>query len=41
VPAALVFAWLLLGQAPALVQLLGGLLVIAGVVTVRRGEAAA
>jgi drug/metabolite transporter (DMT)-like permease len=39
--AALVFAWLLLGQAPALVQLLGGLLVVAGVVAVRRGEPAA
>src|SRR5689334_805160 len=38
--AALVFAWLLLGQAPAPVQLLGGVLIIAGVVTVRRGEAA-
>jgi drug/metabolite transporter (DMT)-like permease len=36
--AGLVFAWLLLGQAPALVQLLGGLLVIAGVVAVKRGE---
>ena len=36
--AALVFAWLLLGQAPALIQLLGGLLVVAGVVAVRRGE---
>jgi drug/metabolite transporter (DMT)-like permease len=36
--AALVFAWLLLGQAPAPVQLLGGALVVAGVVAVRRGE---
>jgi drug/metabolite transporter (DMT)-like permease len=36
--AALVFAWLLLGQAPAAVQLAGGLLVVAGVVAVRRGE---
>ena len=39
--AALVFAWLLLGQAPAAVQLLGGVLIIASVVTVRRGEPAA
>jgi drug/metabolite transporter (DMT)-like permease len=36
--AALVFAGLLLGQAPAPVQLVGGLLIVAGVVTVRRGE---
>ena len=36
--AALVFAWLLLGQAPAPVQLVGGVLIVAGVVTVRRGE---
>ena len=36
--AALVFAWLLLGQAPAAVQLAGGLLVVVGVVAVRRGE---
>jgi drug/metabolite transporter (DMT)-like permease len=35
---ALVFAGLLLGQAPAPVQLVGGLLIVAGVVTVRRGE---
>jgi drug/metabolite transporter (DMT)-like permease len=39
--AALVFAALLLGQAPAPVQLLGGALVVAGAVTVRRGEPAA
>ena len=38
--AALVFAGLLLGQAPALVQLLGGVLIVAGVVAVRRGEPA-
>ena len=38
--AALVFAGLLLGQAPAPVQLLGGVLVVAGVVAVRRGEPA-
>lgn len=36
--AALVFAWALLGQVPAPVQLAGGLLVVAGVVVVRRGE---
>lgn len=36
--AALVFAGLLLGQAPAPVQLLGGVLIVAGVVAVRRGE---
>ena len=39
--AALVFAGLLLGQAPAPVQLLGGALIVAGVVVVRRGEPAA
>ncbi len=39
--AGLVFAWLLLGQAPGMVQLLGGVLIIAGVVTVRRGEPSA
>jgi drug/metabolite transporter (DMT)-like permease len=37
--AALVFAGLLLGQVPAPVQLLGGVLIVAGVVAVRRGEA--
>lgn len=36
--AALIFAGLLLGQAPAPVQLLGGVLIVAGVVAVRRGE---
>ena len=40
VVAALVFAGLLLGQAPAPVQLLGGVLIVAGVVAVRRGEPA-
>jgi drug/metabolite transporter (DMT)-like permease len=39
--AALLFAWALLGQAPAPVQLLGGIAVVAGVVVVRRGEPAA
>jgi drug/metabolite transporter (DMT)-like permease len=39
--AALVFAGLLLGQVPAPVQLLGGVLIVAGVVAVRRGETAA
>ena len=39
--AALIFAGLLLGQVPAPVQLLGGVLIVAGVVTVRRGEPAA
>ena len=37
---ALVFAALLLGQAPAPIQLLGGVAIIAGVVGVRRGEPA-
>ena len=36
--AALVFAGLLLGQTPAPVQLVGGALILAGVVTVRCGE---
>ena len=36
--AALVFAGLLLGEVPAPVQLAGGVLIVAGVVTVRRGE---
>jgi drug/metabolite transporter (DMT)-like permease len=39
--AALVFAWLLLGEGPRGVQLLGGVLVVTGVVAVRRGEPAA
>jgi drug/metabolite transporter (DMT)-like permease len=38
--AALVFAWLLLGEAPAAVQLVGGVLIVGGVVVVRRGEPA-
>lgn len=32
------FAWLLLGQLPLVIQLLGGLLIVAGVVLVRLGE---
>ena len=36
--AAVGFAWLLLGELPRTVQLLGGVLVLAGVVTVRLGE---
>jgi drug/metabolite transporter (DMT)-like permease len=39
--AALGFAWLLLGEAPRGVQMLGGVLVVTGVVAVRRGEPAA
>ncbi len=35
---AIVFAWLLLGELPRVVQLAGGVLVIAGVVLVRLGE---
>ncbi len=38
---AVVFAWLLLGQLPHLVQLAGGVLVLAGVVLVKLGEPAA
>jgi drug/metabolite transporter (DMT)-like permease len=38
---AVVFAWLLLGQLPHLVQLVGGLLVLAGVVLVKLGEPSA
>ena len=37
---AVVFAWLLLGQVPHPVQVLGGVLVLAGVVLVRAGEPA-
>jgi drug/metabolite transporter (DMT)-like permease len=33
-----VFAWMLLGQLPQMVQLLGGVLVVAGVVLVKLGE---
>ena len=36
--AALVFAWLLLDQAPGVVQLVGGLLILLGVVIVKAGE---
>ena len=36
---AIVFAWLLLGELPRPVQLAGGVLVVAGVVAVRVGEA--
>lgn len=35
---ALVFAWLLLGELPRMVQLFGGLLVLSGVVVVKLGE---
>jgi drug/metabolite transporter (DMT)-like permease len=38
---AILFAWLLLGELPRLVQLAGGALVVAGVVAVRVGEARA
>lgn len=37
--AALVFAWLLLGEKPHAIQLLGGALIVAGVVVVKLGEA--
>lgn len=36
--AALLFAWVLLAQAPSGIQLLGGLLILGGVVVVRAGE---
>ena len=39
--AGLVFAWLLLDQVPALVQVAGGVLVLAGIVVVKLGEPAA
>jgi drug/metabolite transporter (DMT)-like permease len=39
--AALIFAWLLLGEVPRAIQLLGGALVLAGVVVVKLGEPAA
>lgn len=35
---ALLFAWLLLGEAPGVVQLVGGTLILGGVVTVKLGE---
>ncbi|MFF2555560.1 DMT family transporter [Nocardia sp. NPDC058058] len=38
--AAIIFAWALLGQTPHLIQLLGGVLILAGVVVVRLGEPA-
>ncbi len=38
---ALLFAWLLLGQLPRLVQLAGGLVLLAGVVVVKLGEGSA
>ena len=41
VVAAVGFAWLLLGELPRVVQLVGGLLILAGVVAVRMGERAA
>jgi drug/metabolite transporter (DMT)-like permease len=40
VVAAITFAWLLLDQAPDALQLLGGVIVIAGVVVVKLGEPA-
>ncbi len=36
---AVLFAWLALDELPAPIQLLGGLLIVAGVVFVRLGEA--
>jgi len=38
VVSALVFAWLLLGEAPAVIQLVGGALILFGVVVVKLGE---
>ncbi|MFT4217140.1 MAG: DMT family transporter [Micropruina sp.] len=38
---AVAWAWLLLGELPGLAQLLGGLVLLAGVATVQRGQAAA
>ncbi len=35
---AILFAWLLLGELPGLIQLVGGVVVVAGVVAVRLGE---
>jgi len=40
VVAAVVFAWLLLDQLPAMLQLVGGVLIVAGVVLVKLGEPA-
>ena len=39
VVAAVLWAWLLLGQLPGAVQLLGGLLILLGVIGVQAGEA--
>jgi hypothetical protein len=39
--AAVIWAWLLLGELPRPVQLAGGLLVLAGVVVVKLGESRA
>lgn len=39
--AAVLFSWLLLGEVPSIVQLVGGVLILAGVVAVRLGEPAA
>ncbi|MDT0158093.1 EamA family transporter [Microbacterium sp. ARD32] len=41
VVAALLFGWMLLGQLPAPIQLIGGVLVLVGVVVVKLGEPAA
>jgi drug/metabolite transporter (DMT)-like permease len=38
---AIVFAWLLLGELPTLIQLIGGAVLLAGVVAVKLGEARA
>ena len=35
---ALLFAWLLLGEVPRVVQVAGGVLILAGVVVVKLGE---
>jgi len=35
---AVLFAWLLLGELPVPIQLLGGVLILSGVVAVRLGE---
>jgi drug/metabolite transporter (DMT)-like permease len=39
--AALVFAWALLGEVPKMIQLVGGVLILAGVIVVKLGEPAA
>lgn len=38
VVSAVVFAWLLLGEAPGIIQLVGGLVVLAGIIAVQQGE---